>query len=89
LLREHLRRFWFRIDGDTPSLPAGAALGCGVTAIDRADAEQLVRSAVFGGGSLPSFVEVVEDVDVHELDEGHVVPNMGDPSLRGVWFPRL
>ena len=88
-LRDHLHRFWFRFDGDMSSLPTGTVLGCGVTAVDRADAEQLVRSAVFGGDSLPPVVDVVEDVDVRELDQGHVVPNMGDPSVRGVWFPRL
>jgi hypothetical protein len=32
---------------------------------------------------------VVEDVDVSQLDAGHVLPNMGDPTLRGVWFPRF
>jgi hypothetical protein len=88
-LRDHLRRFWFRFEGDASSLPAGTALGCGVTAVNRPDAEQLVRSEVFGGEPLPPFVEVVEDVDVRGLDEGHVVPNMGDLSVRGVWFPRL
>jgi hypothetical protein len=35
--------------------------------------------------------EVIEDIDVRDLhlvDQSHVVPNMGDPSIRGVWFPR-
>jgi hypothetical protein len=44
---------------------------------------------VFGGGPLPAVVEVVENVDVRDLDEGHVLPNLGDPSARGVWFPLL
>jgi len=30
-----------------------------------------------------------EDVDVRALDGGHVLPNMGDPSVRGVWYPRV
>jgi len=29
------------------------------------------------------------DVDVRELDQRHVVPNMGPPSIFGVWYPRL
>jgi hypothetical protein len=26
---------------------------------------------------------------VRDLDQGHVIPNMGPPNLRGVWFPML
>jgi hypothetical protein len=37
---------------------------------------------------MPSPLAVIEDVDVRELDQGHVVPNMGDPTVRGVWYPR-
>jgi hypothetical protein len=29
----------------------------------------------------------VEDVDVRDLDAGHVLENMGDVTRRGVWFP--
>jgi hypothetical protein len=32
---------------------------------------------------------LVEDVNVSELDAGRVLPNIGDPTVRGVWFPRL
>jgi hypothetical protein len=84
-VRRHLRRFWFRFDG--PSLPPGVGHGCGVTAFDRDDAEQLLRDTVFGGEPLPDG-HVTEDVDVSALDPHHVAPNMGDATLRGVWFPR-
>jgi hypothetical protein len=87
-LRKHLHRFWFRFEGDASDLPPGSALGCGVTAVDRRDAEEVVRAEVFDGAALPAVREVIADVDVRELDQGHVVPNMGDPSVRGVWFPR-
>ena len=86
-VREHLHRYWFRLAGDVSDLPMGAALGVGVTGVDRDDAEQLIRLALFKDARLPRVVEVVEDVDVRELDHGHVVPNMGDPSRRGVWWP--
>jgi hypothetical protein len=33
-------------------------------------------------------LEVVTDVDVQTLDEGHVIPTMDLPNVRGVWFPR-
>ena len=86
-LRSHLRRFWFRFEPSDDDPFIGRALGCGVTAVDRRDAEDLLRSSVFPG-ELPPIVEVIADVDVRALDPGHVAPNMGDPSRRGVWFPR-
>jgi hypothetical protein len=42
---------------------------------------------VFDRGPLPDVLEVIEDVDVCALDQGHVVAKMGDPSVRGVWWP--
>ena len=80
---------WFRFDASAERLASGAGLGCGLTAVDRRDAEAMLAASVFGGGPLPAVLEVVEDVDVRDLDEGHVLPNLGDPSARGVWFPRL
>jgi hypothetical protein len=85
-LRYHLHRFWFRFESSS-DLFIGRALGCGVTAVDRRAAEDLLRTEVFHG-QLPQVVEVIKDVDVRDLDQGHVIPNMGDPSIRGVWFPR-
>lgn len=67
----------------------GGWLGCGVTAVDRADAEQLLVEGPFRGAMLPPVARVLEDVDVSELDAGHVLPNMDDPTRRGVWFPRF
>jgi hypothetical protein len=84
-LRAHLHRFWIRFEDAPPSL----GLGMGVTALDRADAESLLATSTFlAGRQLPTIREVVQDVDVRDLDPGHVLPNMGDPTIRGVWFPR-
>jgi hypothetical protein len=84
-LRTYLRRYWLRFD----SARLGAGFGYGVTAESREAAEQIVRDAVFNGEPLPEVLDVIEDVDVRELDAGHVLPNMGDPAARGVWYPRL
>ena len=86
-LRKYLHRYWFRWHADEQQLPSGAALGYGVTAVHRADAAALVRLQLFGGEPLPGQPEVLEYVDVRELDANHVLPNMGDPSIRGVWYP--
>jgi hypothetical protein len=85
-LRAYLHRYWFRLE---PSVPDVSPLGYGVTALDRRDAERLLASKVFGSDDLPPILDVIEDVDVRELDPGHVLPNMGDPATRGVWYPRL
>ena len=75
-----LKRFWFVIPGH---------LGIGVTAFSRAEADRLAADAAERlGWPCPSGL-VIEDVDVRELDQGHVVPNMGPAAVRGVWYPRL
>jgi hypothetical protein len=86
-LRDHLHRYWFRWTGDPHELPQGAALGYGVTGVDSQDAETLLSAALLDGAPLPTGADVVEDVDVRKLDQGHVLPNMGDRTVRGVWYP--
>jgi hypothetical protein len=87
-LRDYLRRYWFEFGGPREALPPGTWLGCGVTAVDRNDAEQLLAEGPFRDLSLPDVVRVVEDVHVGDLDAGHVLSNIGDVTQRGVWFPR-
>lgn len=62
-------------------------MGCGVTAFDCEDANRLLRELVFCVEAIPSPTNVVEDVDITSLDAGHVRSNMGNPVVRGVWFP--
>lgn len=93
-LRGYLLRYWFRWRHPSDAAAhaiysrVGAGLGCGVTAVDVEDAKNLISTVVLRGDPVPLIADVVEDVDVQTLDEGHVVPNMGDPSVRGVWFPQ-
>ncbi|WP_156338476.1 hypothetical protein [Chondromyces crocatus] len=68
-------------------LPPGIRMGCGVTASSVEEATALVQERVFGGKPLPQLREVVTDVDVSALDPSHVRVNMGNPVLRGIWFP--
>lgn len=81
-----LRRFWFRFAG--LSRPSALTLGCGVTAHDQEDALKVLRERVFAQGSFPAILECLEDVDVSTLDERHVLPNLGDVTARGIWFPQ-
>lgn len=82
-----MRRFWIEFDRSL-ELPPGVALGCGVTARDYEDALALVGARVFPGRTMPEPVRTVADVDISELDQNHVIPNMEDPVKRGIWFPR-
>ena len=81
-----LRRFWFRFE----SLPkfTSLQLGCGVTARDYEDALSILGETVFSRQTIPPIQNVIEDVDIGSLDQGHVVPNMEPPIFRGVWFPK-
>ena len=71
-----LRRFWFR---------RTVGFGYGVTAYSGDDAERLLTEA----GLERDWVEVIEDIDVSSLDAGHVLPNVGGVTFRGVWYPAL
>lgn len=75
-----LRRFWFSTPG---------SLGIGVTAYSRSEAESLARDAAARLGHDFEPSSVTEDVDIRDLDQKHVVPNMGPPNFRGGWFPRF
>jgi len=83
-----LRRFWFTFNlcfGDPH--PPGTLIGCGVTAFDQEDAIEILNQQVFVSSPCPAIKALIADVDVSTLDPGHVTPNMGDPTRRGVWFP--
>jgi hypothetical protein len=47
-----------------------------------------LRYLAFSPAGLPELVEIVADVDVRSLDQGHVIPNMNPPNWRGIWYPK-
>lgn len=75
-----LIRYWFS---------SSCSLGVGVTAFSAADAEALIRDAGLRPGIDVDLEHYISNVDVRSLDQSHVVPNMGPPNVRGVWFPCL
>lgn len=77
-MKKLLRRFWFRTE---------KGLGIGVTAYSLDDAKYLIEETDFYLDK--NILEIIEDVDVRSLDQGHVIPNMGPPNFRGIWFPNL
>lgn len=83
-----IKRFWFKFSElQKQSLPLGIHHGCGLSAYNYDDAIVLLKEKVFESSELPPIENMIEDVDVSTLDSGHVLPNMGDVTVRGVWFP--
>lgn len=77
-LKDHLlHRYWFKVK---------KGLGFGITAYTEEEAYRLAAEAA---DALQLDFDVLEDIDIRDLDQRHVVPNMGPPNFRGVWFPRL
>jgi hypothetical protein len=74
----------FGVAGQLPSRAFG------VTGWDADDCWSLVREA-FGPSDLPRLERVVWDVDVSSLDAEAVLPRVGNPAARGIWFtgPRV
>ena len=66
-----------------------APLGFGVTARCLDNALRIIR--VLGYGRYipndPSAIQVVTGVTVAQLDQPHVVANMGPIVVRGMWYP--
>jgi len=73
-----LTRFWFKME---------SGYGVGVTAYSVEDARTLIANELTLSNA--DINGVVEDVDIETLDNGHVIPNMGPPNIRGIWFPNL
>ncbi|MBC7985076.1 MAG: hypothetical protein H7X93_00160 [Sphingomonadaceae bacterium] len=69
-----MQSYWIDVEG---------SLGVGITACSETDALEIFEAA-FG---LPATrASLVRSAD--ELDQGHVIPNMGNWLKRGIWFPR-
>lgn len=78
-----LTAFWIR--SPFPHAP----LGFGVTAWSLNDALAIICALDYGR-YLPddlAGVWVIEGITVAELDQPHVVTNMGPIAVRGMWYP--
>jgi hypothetical protein len=79
-----LSRFWATLGNPPAFSPLG--LGCGLTAFGPDDARTLINDSILSKYPEVELVELAEDVDVSKLD-AHVLPNIGDVTARGIWFP--
>ena len=72
-----MTRYWFK---------TRLRLGIGVTPHTLEDARRMISERLTIG-DFGEIIEIVTDVDVRSLDQGHVIPNMGPCSNRGIWYP--
>jgi hypothetical protein len=78
-----LTKYWLEF-----SAPTNYGLGIGVTAYSVEDAESLLSKRLFANGQVPAFrPRVVKSLN--ELEQNHVLPNIGLIQFRGIWFPKL
>jgi hypothetical protein len=83
-----MTRYWFEFDfTNYINIPYGVILGCGVTGHEYEDVIKILKEKVFANKDLPQIKRVVENINLEELDQNHVIPNMLPPSNRGIWFP--
>ena len=80
LSNKELRRYWFE---------SSRNLGVGVTAYSLSDAKIILNSAIRRQQVDVEIINTIENVNIQDLDQGHVIPNMNPPNFRGVWFPML
>ena len=73
--------------GDDAMARVGELADSGGERLPYDDAFAMVSERVFDGQPLPPITNMVEDVDIASLDGNYVLPNMGLPLIRGIWFP--
>lgn len=82
-----VRRYWIELEQTIDKHVPGTLAGVGVTAYTKEDAMKLVQARIFQGNQIPPIRRFKVDISIGDLDPKHVVPNMRDPSKRGIWFP--
>ena len=88
MIDTNLKRFWFEFERNNAfDLPAGLGIGCGITALNYEDALEIIDEKIFRNNKRPPVKNAVENIDISDLDQGHVIPNMKAPISRGIWFP--
>lgn len=75
-----LKTYW--IESPRSNIP-----GFGVTAFSREDAFQLLDACGHSLSIDDPQISVTEGIRIEDLDQEHIVPNIGSLVFRGVWYP--
>jgi len=76
-----LTAYWFELDSYFKQI--------GVTAYSIEDAKKLINDSAFTKQELPRIIKITENIQFKDLDQNHVVPNIGPIAERGVWYPNF
>jgi hypothetical protein len=76
-----LRVYWVTFSGNE------LGLGCGVTAIDPDDVRRILGESDYVSES-GAVIDSIREVAFEDIEQNHVVPNMGNFFMRGIWYPR-
>ncbi len=86
-----LIRYWFVTSPENRFGPGNF----GVTAYSKEEGIEMIIKAMTSLGlqqlltNLNEDTEVIANIDIRILDEGHIIPNMGVVTYEGVWYPNL
>jgi len=72
-----LTPYWIELDSYFKNI--------GVTAYSLDDAKRLIQEKAFPKEQLPRIIKITENIQFKDLDQNHIVPNMGPITERGVW----
>ena len=76
-----LTTYWIELDSYFRNI--------GVTAYSLDDDKRLIQEKAFPKEELPRIKKVTENIQFKDLDQNHIVPNMGPITERGVWYPNF
>lgn len=84
-----LKRYWLVIHPESRYGPKNVGITAYSPAQARTFAKEVLQKTV--GANIPEALfnegEIIENIDIRQLDQSHVIPNMGVVSRIGVWFP--
>jgi hypothetical protein len=86
-----LKRYWFEFDFGDDELSRYGYLpisrGCGITAYDYDDALHIMRYFLIQDKEMLRLGRVIENIDISTIEDMNIIPNLGVPVWRGVWYP--
>jgi hypothetical protein len=84
-MKINLTRYWFTFENLSPNSPL--LLGCGLTAYNYDDALNIINKNILCIEKQITISNFDANIKISDLDAGKVLPNIGDVSIRGIWFP--
>lgn len=80
---ELLTKYWIELDTTDNSWKM-----IGVTAFTEEDALNLIKKYISNDKNW-KIVNIKKDISISELDHNHIIPNIGIPEVRGIWYPKV